>query len=129
MFEFAQDSLGLFIPLSDLMWRNVFPLMMQGVTVAQVIGKEDIGGVTCDHLLFSRPGGDFQIWIPDSGRPLPLKYVVTDTGTPSLLSIVTIISNWNVSPAVTDAMFTFVPPKGVKAVAFMRPGSDPGPNR
>jgi hypothetical protein len=82
MFKFAQDSLGLFIPLSDLIWRDVFPLMIQGVTVAKVIGKEDIGGITCDHLLFSRPGVDFQIWIPESGQPLPRKYVVTDTGTP-----------------------------------------------
>ena len=44
---------------------------MQDVTLALNVGKEVIGGVKCDHLLFSRPGVDFQVWMPDSGAPLP----------------------------------------------------------
>ena len=113
------ESLGIFIPVSDLVYRNAFPLLMQDVTLAKVVGKTFIGGVKCDHLLFSRPGVDFQVWVADSGRPLPRKYVVTDTGTPALLSVTTVMSDWNVAPAVADARFTFVPPKGTKAITFM----------
>ena len=79
MLDFARESLGLSYPISDLVYRNAFPLLMQDVTLALMIGKEVIGGVTCEHLLFSRPRVDFQVWIPDSGPPLPRKYVVTDT--------------------------------------------------
>jgi hypothetical protein len=119
MLDFARASLGLLVPAADLVYRNAFPLLMQGVTSAAVIGKAVIGGAKCDHLLFSRPGVDFQVWVADSGRPLPYKYVVTDTGTPALISITTVMSEWNVTPAVDDAFFNFVPPKGVNQISFM----------
>ena len=69
--HFVRDSLGLIIPVSDLVYSNAFPLLMQDVTFAAVVGKAFIGGVKCDHLLFSRPGVDFQVWVADSGKPLP----------------------------------------------------------
>ena len=117
--DYARDSLGLTIPVADLVYRNAFPLLMQDVTFAKVVGKAVIGGVKCDHLLFSRPGVDFQVWVADAGKPLPYKYVVTDTGIPGRLSVTTVMSNWNVAPAVDDARFTFVPPQGVKTITFM----------
>jgi hypothetical protein len=119
MFKFMDESLGIFIPVSDLVYANAFPLLMQDVTLAKVVGKAFIGGVKCDHLLFSRPGVDFQVWVPERGRPFPRKYVVTDTGTPELLSVTAVMSELNLAPAVADALFTFVPPKGAKAVNFM----------
>jgi len=35
------------------------------------------------------------------------------------MSVVTIMSDWNVAPAVDDDEFTFVPPKGVQKINFM----------
>jgi hypothetical protein len=102
---------------------------MQDVNLAVVVGKTVIGGVKCDHLLFSRPGVDFQVWVAESGHPLPYKYVVTDTGTPALLSVSTIASNWNVAPDVADDRFTFVPPKGVKQISFMPVEAGSGTSR
>ena len=117
--HYVRDTLGLIIPVSDLLYSNAFPLLMQHVTYAAVVRKAFINGVKCDHLTFSRPGVDFQVWVADSGKPLPMKYVVTDTGYPDLLSISTVMSDWNVAPAVPDARFNFVPPMGAKPIAFM----------
>lgn len=119
MLDFARESLGLIVPVADLIYRNAFPLLMQDVTSAKVIGKEVIGGVTCDHLAFSRPGVDFQVWVADGDKPLPCKYVVTDTGTPALMSVSSVMSDWNAAPDVTDATFAFAPPEEVMAIAFM----------
>jgi hypothetical protein len=119
MLDFASESLGLIIPVADLVYRNAFPLLMQDVTLAVVVGKSAIGGVSCDHLLFSRPGVDFQVWVADSGHPMPYKYVVSDTGTPSRLSISTTMSDWNVSPSVNESRFTFTPPEGAELISFM----------
>jgi hypothetical protein len=94
-----------------------------------VVGKAVIGGVKCDHLVFSRPGVYFQVWVADDGEPLPRKYVVTDTGTPERLSITTVISDWNVAPAVADARFTFVPPEGTKPIPFMPLETSSGSSR
>ena len=117
--DFARESLGLVVPAADLVYRNAFPLLMEDVTSAMVVGKAVIGGVKCDHLAFSRPGVDFQVWVVDGGQPLPCKYVVTDTGTPARVSITTVMSDWNVAPGVADARFSFVPPQGTKRITFM----------
>ena len=119
LFKYMAESLGFAVPVSDLIYQNAFPLLMQDVTFATVIGKTVINGVKCDHLLFSRPGVDFQVWVAEGPRPLPYKYVVTDTTTPTRLSISTFMSEWDVEPVVDDAQFTFVPPKGTQEINFM----------
>ena len=129
LLDFARETLGLMVPAADLIYRNAFPLLMQDVTFAAVVGKAVIGGVKCDHLLFSRPGVDFQVWVADAGQPLPYKYVVTDTGTPRLMSITTVMSDWNTAPAVDDARFSFEPPQGVKQIDFMPLETSSGSDR
>jgi hypothetical protein len=118
MITFARETVGILLPAADLLYRNAFPLFMQDVTLAVVVGKGVVGGVECDHLLFSRPDVDFQIWVARGKQPWPRRYIVTETGTPALLSITTLFSDWNTAPAVDDARFSFVPPKGVKAISF-----------
>jgi len=117
--DFARESLGLLVPVADLVYRNAYPLLMQGVTSAIVLHKTVIDGAVCNHLAFSRPDIDFQVWVADGDRPLPCKYVVTDTSTPALTSISTVMSEWNVAPATADDSFNFVPPEGAKAISFM----------
>lgn len=118
--DFAREALGLLIPAADLVYRDAFPLLMEQVDFAAVVGKAVIGGVRCDHLVFSRPGVDFQVWIADGGRPLIYKYVVTDTGTPARLSVATVMSDWALDAAAADVDFSFAPPPGVQRIEFMR---------
>lgn len=126
MLGYAQNSLGLVLVGSDLIYHDAYPLLMDGVTSATVIGKSVIDGVSCDHLAFRRPGVDFQIWIADSGTPLPYKYIVTDTGTPALLSVSLVMSDWSASPKLPASSFDFTPPSGVQQVPFLRIDSDTG---
>ena len=83
--DFARETIGILLPAADLLYRNAFPLLSQDLKLAVVVGKAVIGGVRCDHLLFSRPGADFQVWIAEGPKPWPHKYTVTDTSTPALL--------------------------------------------
>ena len=119
LFKYMYESLGFAIPVSDLIYSDAYPLLMQDVHYATVLDKSYIGGIKCDHLLFSRPGVDFQIWVSEGPKPLPLKYVVTDTATSGHLSISTLMTDWNVEPGVANNHFIFVPPKGVQAINFM----------
>ena len=129
MFQFAYDSLGIGTPISDLVHRDPFPQLMQGVTFAAVLGKEVIGGVRCDHLLFSRPDVDFQLWVADSGPPMPVKYVVTDTATRERLSVSAVMSNWDVDAAVPDSTFNFVAPQGTREIPFLKIDATGGSDR
>ena len=119
MLDYARGSLGLIVPASDLVYSNAYTLLMQGVTSAKVVDKRVIDGKVCTHLAFSRPDVDFQVWVRDGDKPLPCKYVVTDTSTPQLLSISTVMSDWNVAPNVSNDSFNFVPPKDARAITVM----------
>ena len=119
LLDYAREDLGVIVPAADLAYRGVYDILMQGVTSAVVVGKANIGGVTCDHLAFSRPDVDFQVWVAQGDQPLPCKYVVTDTSTPAQISTVSVMSNWNLAPETPDAAFRFIPPEGVQAISFM----------
>ena len=116
--KFARSVLGIGSPAADLMYSDAYPLLTKGVKSATIIGKEMIAGQRCDHLLFTLPGVDFQIWIADRGDPLPSKYIVTDTGTLHRLSIVAILSNWNLSHLTKEDDFNFIPPIGSREIPF-----------
>jgi len=119
MLDFARLSLGLEAPLSDLLYRNVFPLLVQGVYSARVLGHVDIGGERCVHLAFSRPDVDFQIWVAEGEKPLPCKYVVTDKNSFGQPSYSVVISGWNLSPDIGDSTFSFSAPDGSVSTDFM----------
>lgn len=121
MIGFARETVGIMLPAADLVYRGAYPLLIQDLKIAAVVGKSMVAGVKCDHLLFSRPGVDFQIWIAEGKRPFPCKYVVTETDTPARLSVSTVFTNWKTDGAVEDAAFKFVPPKGTSATRFLLP--------
>jgi hypothetical protein len=129
MIDLARERIGIVLPAADLLYRNAFPLLMQDVTLAVVVGKPMVRGVKYNHLLFSRPGVDFQIWVTEGKQPWPRRYIVTETGTPALLSVSTVLSDWNIAPAVDDAQFKFVPPKGAMAITFKPLETAGGSNR
>jgi hypothetical protein len=120
LLDYARESLGLIIPAADLVYRNAFELLTEDVNFAVMLEKTVIGGITCDHLLFSRPGVNFQVWVADGPEPLPCKYVVTDTENPGRVSISTVMSDWGYASGKTDSVFTFVPPQGAKPITFIR---------
>lgn len=117
--DYTRESLGLIVPVADLVYQNAFELLTTDVNFAKVIGKTVINGVTCDHLLFSRPGVDFQVWVADGDKALPCKYTVTDTGNPGNVSISTVMSDWGYAPVNDDSVFTFVVPKDAKPITFL----------
>jgi hypothetical protein len=129
MLDFAREKLGLIAPAGDLLYRNAFPLLMRVVTSGIVVGKAVIDGVKCDHLAFTGPAADLQVWIPEAGPPLPRKYVVTDKSVPAQPEYVARLSNWNTAPKVSEGLFTFVPPPGAKRTEFLRLDKSGSPAR
>lgn len=119
LLDYTRESLGLIIPASDLMYRNAFEFMMREVTSATVVGKATIEGAVCDHLAFRRPGVDFQVFVAEGDQPLPCKYIVTDTSDPAYVSTATVMSDWNLDPALPEELFKFEPPAGARSIDFM----------
>jgi hypothetical protein len=62
---------------------------------------------------------DFQIWLTQGERPLPLRVVITykkDVGQPQFRAD---LSDWNLDPKIDESALAFSPPAGAEAVPFM----------
>ena len=105
---------------ADLLYRNAFKLLMQDVTLAVSVGTTVLGGVECDHLLFSRPDVDFQVWVEKGDKPLPRKLVINSLADETQPQY-TAVMNWNLTPKIDPAVFTFVPDANAKRIPFMTP--------
>jgi hypothetical protein len=75
--------------------------------------------VRSDHLAFRNAEVDWQIWIQQGDRPVPRKLVVTSKRMPGSPQFVTVLSDWQTAPAITDTTFSFVPPKGAQKIDFL----------
>ena len=120
LLHFARDTLDIVPPSGDMVFTNAFDLLTAAVTSGMVVGKSIVGGVRCDHLAFTTAVVDWQIWIADGDRPLPYKYVLTTRNDPAQPQFIVLMSNWNVTPKLSNTLFSFSVPKGSKKIDFIR---------
>lgn len=119
MLDFARDSLDIVAPAGDFIYSNSFDLLMEGVESGFYIGPSFVEGVVCDHLAFSSPGTDWQVWIERGDKPLPRRIVITSRDVLNAPQFTVHISNWDISPKVSDADFNFNEHKDSAAIEFM----------
>jgi hypothetical protein len=118
--HFARDALDLVPPAGDMVFSNAFELLTAGMTSGFVVGKAVIGGVSCDHIAFTTPVVDWQVWVADGDKPLPYKYVLTTRDDPAQPQSVTLISDWNTDPKIEDGLFELKPPPTATEIEFIR---------
>ena len=120
LLHFARDALDLVPPVGDLVFTNAFDLLTAGVTSGMVVGKAVIGGVSCDHLAFTTPVVDWQVWVADGDKPLPYKYVLTTRDDPAQPQFISVISDWNTDPVIPEGAFGFTAPPTATKTEFVR---------
>jgi hypothetical protein len=119
MLEFARTKLDIVAPAGDLLNKNAYDILMDGVTDGFVVGKAMIEGVRCDHLAFRAPHVDLQVWIQEGAQPLPRKMVITTRDLPNAPQFAVTMTKWNLKPTFGAQTFTFTPPAGAKKVDFL----------
>lgn len=119
----AIRSFNLRAPLADLIYLDSYKYLTSGVKSGFYAGLHQVQGVPCHHLAFRQKDLDWQIWIEDGPTPLPRKFLITDTKAKGL-QFTAVLSKWNTSPQLEDALFIFVPPE--KALKIdLRPATAP----
>lgn len=119
MLEFARTKLDIVAPAGDLINKNAFDILMDGVTEGLVVGKAMIEGVRCDHLAFRAPHVDLQVWVQEGEKPLPRKLIITTRDLPNAPQFAVTITDWDLSPTFDAQTFTFTPPAGANKVDFL----------
>jgi hypothetical protein len=119
MLEFARTKLDIVAPAGDLLGKNAYDILMDGVTDGLVVGKAVIEGVRCDQLAFRAPQVDLQVWIQEGAQPLPRRIVITTRDLPNAPQFAVTMTKWNLKPTFNAQTFSFTPPAGAKKVDFL----------
>jgi hypothetical protein len=123
--KYAIDDLKIRVPLA-LMLVSTLPSELDKLVVsADYVETTTITDVPCDHVAArTSTGVDFQVWVAQGSEPLPRRVVITykhEAGQPQFWAD---LSNWNLSPEVSDALFTFTPPAGADRIQFLAEGGN-----
>ena len=119
MLDFARTKYDVVAPFGDLLFKNAYDILMDGVTEGIVVGKAVIEGVVCDHLAFRAPDVDWQIWIQQGAQPLPRRIVITTLDLPNAPQFAVTVTQWNLEPTFDAQTFSFTPQAGVKQIEIL----------
>lgn len=118
MLDFAAGKLGIEAPAGDLIASDGAKRLLASVTSGRYIGETTIGGVRCQQVAFRSAEVDWQIWVQTGAKPLPCRYVVTSKTLAGSPSYGITLHDWNLSPPVNSATFTFRPDPSDRRVPF-----------
>jgi hypothetical protein len=116
----ADQKYGVELPLVDLFEWGRQPDDEKALTSALFIGLDKVDGKWCNHYAYQQPGLDWELWIQRGSRPLPCRFVVTDTTQPSRPRHA-INYHWTLDPKFDSATFTFHPRPGEQRIPLRPP--------
>ncbi len=111
-------------PMLDFLYSDMETSFVSELQSAWYVGESTIHGKKCHHLAFSKEDVDFQIWIPTTGRPLPVKYAITWKNEPNMPWFTAQFTEWNTAPSFAKDAFSFVKPNGATKIDPPRPTSE-----
>jgi hypothetical protein len=119
MLDYARTTLDLVAPAGDLVYKNAYEILTDGLISGFIVGKGVIDGVRCDHLAFRGPVTDWQIWIQEGAQPLPRKLQITTRDVFNAPQFSVTMTRWDLQPRFDDQTFRFTPPAGAKRIDFV----------
>lgn len=114
--DLAEQKYGASVPLDDLFTWTDGDARANTLTSAHFIGKAQVGGKTTNHYAFRQVGRDWQIWIADGDKPVPLRVAIVASSDPARPQFRADLS-WDTAPKFAPNAFAFVPPPNARAVA------------
>lgn len=120
--DFGRDKLGVEAPAADMLYADVYTGLMADVTTGTYIGKEPLGNRMCHHLAYRSKETDWQIWIEDSPRALPCRYVITTKLEKGEPQFEVSFDNWTIPSGKKPADFQFTAPPGANKIDFLPAG-------
>ena len=117
-FDHLAKRYGITPPLIDLVYSDPFSILLENVKTGIYAGSHDVRGTRCHHLAFTQSNIDWQIWIEDGINPVPRKIVITYKKVDAVPQFTAFISDWDFSPRLSKALFTFKPSSDARKVEF-----------
>ena len=117
VFYFVHD-LRMRLPLAIMLLRNLPEELEQRVQYIKYVEKTFTLGAPADHIAAKTPTADFQLWIAEGDRPLPMRVVITYKNERAQPQFRAQFSDWNLHIKPSDSLFVFTPPPGARKIPF-----------
>jgi len=119
MLKQTAEEKNLSIPMEGFDSSNPCEVLHRRVQRGKYVGINDVGGMDCDHLAFSGPDADFQLWIDHAKKRLPRKIVITYKKLPAEPQWAAVLSNWRFNRKLPATLFEAKIPKGMIKTSFI----------
>lgn len=115
--DFVMTKAKISFPSADLMYSNPYAVMSKNMISAILVGESVVNGVLSEHLAFTEPNIDWEIWIAkDSNLPTRLTMAYRDLkDTPRFIVEFT---DWKLNPKLNAQTFEFKAPKDAQKIEF-----------
>jgi len=127
MLDDLHDRFDTYQPLADFLFADPYKVFTENVQSGTYVGLHHVGKVKCHHLAFRQKILDWQIWIDAGELPLPRKLLITFKRQVDQPQYTALIHRWDVNPKLSDDLFQFQPPEGVRKVDFLNRHAEPKP--
>lgn len=115
--HFVRD-LKMRLPLAPMLMKGLPDEFQRRIQSIEYVEHTDILGEPAHHIAARTATVDFQVWIADSDRPLPLRIVMTYPMAEGQPQFWAQFSKWDLSPAIETTAFQFTPPAEAKKISF-----------
>ncbi len=107
-------NFGFDAPGADLLVSKPLDSSQTDMSSGVHVGMTYIDGVKVHQLAFRGTDVDWQLWVTDGDRRLPVRYVITTKGMSGAPEFTLQLTHWNTAPPTDPAQFTFVPTADAK---------------
>ncbi|AMY09065.1 Outer membrane lipoprotein-sorting protein [Luteitalea pratensis] len=113
------DHLAMPVPLADFLYSSPYDALIGTKSTGGYVGSETVEGVACAHVAYKHPAVDWDLWVAETGDPVPRKFVITNkTATRARTTEVT-FDKWTFGAEATDATFTPEVPAGYERIQIV----------
>jgi hypothetical protein len=120
------EQKGISLPLDDLLYSQPCAAFGEHLRTGTDAGLHYLDGDWYHHLLLATDAVDAQLWVAPGDEPVIRKVVITYRDAPGAPQFSALISDWDFTSEMDDAIFTFDPPDGARKVAFRTQGVPQG---
>ena len=118
--KYAVDDLKIRVPLAMMLLSTLPSELDKLVISADYVETTTITDVPTDHIAARTSRGvDFQVWVAQGSEPLPRRIVITYKDEKGLPQFRAGLSDGNLGPDISEALFTFTPPDGADRIQFL----------
>ncbi len=120
-FDFLFEKYGAAPPLTDFLLADSHAALTDGAETGALLGDAWVAEKACEHIAFTGPVLDWQLWIEKGDSPWPRKLVITYKDVDVRPQFVAVFREWSADPSLSAARFSTDAPSGATETPLEAP--------